>query len=95
MKKIRELSDLKTQNADKIEKLFEDNQKLQDLNNDIDYRLEQTNNERNRLASKVEECNIEVRNLTSMLRSKEDELISTLKDLESANKYSSRIQVIV
>lgn len=88
---VRELSNEKLRNEEKIDKLFEDNQKLQEGCAELENRVDALENEKIKLISKIDEQSLDLKNLTNKLRASEDDLRNTVVERDHGNKNNSRL----
>lgn len=88
---VRDLTNVRVKNEEKIDKLFEDNQKLQESCNELENREDALENEKIKLSNRVDEQSLEIKNLTNKLRATEDELRNTLVERDNGNKNNSRL----
>jgi len=87
-----ELKDIKTRNQHQIDKLFDENGKLKRTCDEQDKIIKNLENERTRLLTKIDDLNFENNNLNSKLKSREDTLLITQKQLEDAKQTIHKFQ---
>jgi chromosome segregation ATPase len=87
-----ELKDIKQRNQHQIEKLFDENGKLKKTCDEQDKIIKNLENERTRCLTKIDDMNFENSNLGSKLKSREDTLLITQKQLEDAKQTILKFQ---
>jgi len=81
---IRELNEVKASQKIEITKLLEDNRNLSKICQDQDKQIKHLDSERIKYLSRNDELNFEVKNLNGKLKSKEENLNYTQRQLEEA-----------
>lgn len=91
-KQVRELNDIKVENYNSIERLFEDNKKLTETCLERDSIIRQLESEKNGLQNDLADLTNELRNLRIKIKSKEEEQVQQEQRQEDINKVLKRNQ---
>ena len=89
---VQGLNDVKMSQKTEIAKLIEDNKKLSKICQDQDRSMKLSEQERQRLASKLDETNYDLKNITGQLRSREENLNFTQGQLEENKHLNLKLQ---
>ena len=89
---VQGLNDVKMSQKTEITKLIEDNKKLSKICQDQDRSMKLSEQECHKLASKLDETNYDLKNVTGQLRSREENLNFTQGQLEENKNLNLKLQ---
>ena len=89
---VQGLTDLKASQAMEISKLVDDNKKLSKICQEQDRSMKQGEQERQKLAAKLDETNYDLKNLSGQLRSREENLNFAQGQLEENKNLNLKLQ---
>ena len=88
---MRDLDEVKSTQKVELTKLLEDNRNLTKMLQDSDKQIKQLDSERDKLFSRNDELSFEVKNLSGKLKSKEDNLAFTTRQLEETKASNFKL----
>jgi chromosome segregation ATPase len=89
---MHNLNDIKTSQKIEISKLIEDNQKLSRICQDQDKQNKNLESEKHKLLAKNEETNFELKNLVGKLKSREENLTYSQRQLDETKNSNVKLQ---
>jgi chromosome segregation ATPase len=92
---VQGLNDVKMSQKTEISKLVEDNKKLSKICQEQDRSMKLSEQERQKLASKLDETNYDLKNLSGQLRSREENLNFTQGQLEENKNLNMKLQATI
>jgi chromosome segregation ATPase len=92
---VQGLNDVKMSQKTEITKLIEDNKKLSKICQDQDRSMKLSEQECHKLASKLDETNYDLKNVTGQLRSREENLNFTQGQLEENKNLNLKLQATI
>ena len=92
---VQGLNDVKMSQKTEITKLIEDNKKLSKICQDQDRSMKLSEQECHKLASKLDETNYDLKNITGQLRSREENLNFTQGQLEENKNLNLKLQATI
>ena len=93
-KSVQELRDAKQQNKHSIDKLADENTEITRICQNQDNSIKSLHSDILKLNSKLEDTNYDLANSKSALRSTQENLVYTQKQVEEGNKNINKLQVI-